>query len=59
VGCPLTLKQGDSFDVFVVGSGERFAGRAKPVRIESRGAPWQRYGFQFLETTNDCILRAT
>jgi DNA-binding response OmpR family regulator len=58
-GCPLTLKQGDPFDVFVVASGERFAGRAKTVRIESRGAPWQRYGFQLLETTNDWILRAT
>jgi DNA-binding response OmpR family regulator len=58
-GCPQTLRHGDSFDVFVVASGERFAGRAKPVRIESRGAPWQRYGFQFLETTNDWILRAT
>ncbi len=57
--CPLSLKQGDSFDVFVVASGERFAGRAKPVRIESRGAPWQRYGFQFTEVTNDWILRAT
>jgi DNA-binding response OmpR family regulator len=58
-GCPLILKQGDLFDVFVVASGERFAGRAKAVRIESRGAPWQRYGFQFTETTNDWILRAT
>jgi CheY-like chemotaxis protein len=57
--CMSTLKQGDHFDVFVVASGERFAGRAKPVRIESRGAPWQRYGFQFVETTNDWILRAT
>jgi DNA-binding response OmpR family regulator len=58
-GCTQTLRSGDPFDVFVVASGERFAGRAKPVRIESRGAPWQRYGFQFLETTNDWILRAT
>jgi DNA-binding response OmpR family regulator len=58
-GCAQTLRHGDSFDVFVVASGERFAGRAKPVRIESRGAPWQRYGFQFIETTNDWILRAT
>lgn len=58
-GCLLALRQGDSFDVFLVASGERFVGRAKPVRIESRGAPWQRYGFQFLETTNDWILRAT
>jgi DNA-binding response OmpR family regulator len=57
--CPETLKQGDIFNVFVVASGERFAGSAKAVRIESRGAPWQRYGFQFTEVTNDWILRAT
>jgi DNA-binding response OmpR family regulator len=57
--CSLNLKQGDPLDVFVVGSSERFAGRAKPVRIESRGAPWQRYGFHFIEVNGDWILRAT
>lgn len=57
--CLESLKQGDLVDVYVVSDGERFAGKAKAVRVESRGAPWQRYGFQLVETTNDWILRAT
>jgi CheY-like chemotaxis protein len=56
-GCLATLNQGDVVDVFVSGGNERFAGRAKAVRCESRGAPWQRYGFQFLETTSEWVLQ--
>src|SRR5208282_5146080 len=58
-GCTATLNQGDVVEVFVVGDGERFAGRAKAVRCEARGAPWQRYGFQFLETTSEWVLQAS
>ncbi|MGD0956841.1 MAG: response regulator [Candidatus Acidiferrales bacterium] len=58
-GCAATLNQGDVVEVFVVGDGERFAGRAKAVRCEARGAPWQRYGFQFLETTSEWVLQAS
>jgi len=58
-GCTATLNQGDVAEVFVVGDGERFAGRAKAVRCEARGAPWQRYGFQFLETTSEWVLQAS
>ena len=58
-GCTATLNQGDMVEVFVVGDGERFAGRAKAVRCEARGAPWQRYGFQFLETTSEWVLQAS
>lgn len=57
-GCTAPLNQGDVVDVFVVADGERFAGRAKAVRCEARGAPWQRYGFQFLETTSEWVLQA-
>ena len=57
--CSVNLKQGDPLEVFVTGASDRFAGRAKPVRMEARGAPWQRYGFQFLEVTSDWIIRAT
>jgi DNA-binding response OmpR family regulator len=58
-GCTAALNQGDVVEVFVVGDGERFAGRAKAVRCEARGAPWQRYGFQFLETTSEWVLQAS
>ena len=58
-GCMASLNQGDVVEVFVSGEAERFAGRAKAVRCESRGAPWQRYGFQFLETTSEWVLQAS
>jgi len=57
--CSASLKQGEPIEVFLVTESERFVGRANAVRIESRGAPWQRYGFQFSENNNDWILRAT
>jgi len=57
--CSASLKHGVSIDVFLVSDAERFVGRAQPVRIESCSAPWQRYGFQFAETTSDWILRST
>jgi response regulator RpfG family c-di-GMP phosphodiesterase len=57
--CLEYLKAGDVVDVYVVSDGERFAGKAETVRVESLGAPWQRYGFQLVEATNDWILRAT
>jgi CheY-like chemotaxis protein len=57
--CSASLKHGMPIEVFLVTDTERYVGTAKPVRIESRGAPWQRYGFQFIETNDDWILRAT
>ncbi|HTZ99454.1 MAG TPA: response regulator [Candidatus Aquilonibacter sp.] len=56
-GCPVSLNHGDVVEVYVSADNERFAGRAKAVRCESPGAPWQRYGFQFLETTSEWVLQ--
>jgi CheY-like chemotaxis protein len=56
--CSASLKHGLPLDIFLVTDTERFVGRAQPVRIESRGAPWQRYGFQFSESNDDWILRS-
>ena len=44
-------------EVFLTGEQERYAGRARVVRRESPGAPWQRYGFHFAETTPEWILQ--
>jgi len=55
--CMATLTKGATVEVFLTSGGqERFAGRAKVVRRESPGSPWQRYGFQFVETTSDWVL---
>jgi len=55
--CPVSLSVGAVVDVFLMGGASRLAGRARAVRVESPGTTWQRYGFQFLETTSDWILR--
>jgi len=56
--CAATLVKGSPVEVFLTVAGhERFAGKAQAVRKESPGSPWQRYGFQFLETTSDWVLQ--
>lgn len=55
--CASTLVKGAPVDVFLTSGGvERHAGRAHVVRKESTGAAWNRYGFQFEETTSDWVL---
>jgi hypothetical protein len=38
-------------EVILSSRGEHYVGRARVVRKESSGTPWQRYGFQFREKT--------
>jgi response regulator RpfG family c-di-GMP phosphodiesterase len=53
----MELVKGRPVEVFLAtGEQERYAGRAQAVRKESPGSPWQRYGFEFLETTADWVL---
>lgn len=55
--CAQPLTQGTILEVFVAGGGkERFAGKARVVRKEAGGAPWQRYGCLFVEKTKDWVL---
>lgn len=58
-GCTASLTKGSRIKVFLTTGGkDRYAGVAKVVRRESTGAPWQRYGFQFEETTSEWVLQA-
>jgi DNA-binding response OmpR family regulator len=53
-----TLVKGAQVNVFLKSGGsERHAGRAHVVRKESTGTAWNRYGFQFDETTSDWVLQ--
>jgi DNA-binding response OmpR family regulator len=55
---PVVLAKETIFDVFLSAAGQdRFAGRVRPVRIESPDTPWQRYGFQFVERSAEWILQ--
>jgi response regulator RpfG family c-di-GMP phosphodiesterase len=55
--CTVPLLKDAVVDVFFTAPNERFAGRARLVRRESAGAPWQQYGFQFTELSNEWFLR--
>jgi len=56
--CTATLVKAAPIEVFLASGGqERYAGRAQVVRKEHTGSAWQRYGFQFLETTSDWVLQ--
>jgi hypothetical protein len=56
--CAAPLLKGTPVDVFLTSGGtERHAGRAHVVRKESTGSAFNRYGFQFDETTSDWVLQ--
>jgi DNA-binding response OmpR family regulator len=55
--CTAAITKGAPVEVFLAGEQDRHVGRAQVVRREAPGAPWQRYGFQFVETTNDWVLQ--
>lgn len=55
---PLALSPDSSFQVFLSASGhDSYVGRARVVRREAPGTPWQRYAFQFTEPTGEWILQ--
>jgi CheY-like chemotaxis protein len=56
-GCTASLVKGALVDVFLAGDPERFAGRVRVVRREAPGAPWQQYGFEFVERTTEWVLQ--
>jgi len=56
--CSVALVKGTPVQVHLTAGGEeRYAGRAQAVRREAPNSPWQRYGFEFLETTSDWVLQ--
>jgi len=57
--CALTLVKDSLLEVFLAGEKERYVGRARVVRKDAPGAPWQRYGFHFEETTAEWVLQKT
>ncbi len=55
--CEKALVKGSVFEVFLLRETAYYAGRARVVRKESGSAPWQRYGFQFEETTTEWVMQ--
>jgi len=55
--CERPLVKGTVFQIFLLRDTARYVGRARVVRKESGSAPWQRYGFQFEETTSEWVMQ--
>jgi CheY-like chemotaxis protein len=56
--CTVTMVKGTHVDVFLSSGGaQRHAGRAQVMRKESTGSAFNRFGFQFVETTSDWVLQ--
>jgi DNA-binding response OmpR family regulator len=55
--CSQSLTKDGVVEVFLTGGSERLVGKARVVRKEAPGAPWQRYGFQFVEKTLEWVLQ--
>jgi hypothetical protein len=47
--CMSSLVKGSIVEVILSSRGEHYVGQARVVRKESSDAPWQRYGFQFVD----------
>ena len=55
--CTTPLVRDDIVDVFLSGHDERYVGKARVARKEVSSAPWQNYGFQFIEKTQEWLLQ--
>jgi DNA-binding response OmpR family regulator len=57
--CNLTIALGKDaiLELFISSAGQdRYVGKVRSARIEAPDTPWQRYGFQFVERSNEWIL---
>lgn len=55
--CIASLVHGAMVEVFLSSGTGCFVGKAQVVRQEAPGAPWQRYGFQFVEKNSEWVLQ--
>ena len=55
--CSALLIKDTVMDIYLEGVSERYVGKARVVRKEDAGAPWQKYGFEFVEKTEDWLLQ--
>src|ERR1700739_4225562 len=54
--CPLMLPVGTVVGIHLGTGMDTFVGRASVVRKESPHTPWQRYAFQFIESTREWVM---
>jgi CheY-like chemotaxis protein len=55
--CATPLLKDDVVEVYLSAQEERYVGKARVARKEVSAAPWQNYGFQFIEKTEDWLLQ--
>jgi len=56
---PVVLAPDSTVEVFLSSAGQdRYVARARAVRGDALNTPWQRYGFQFTESSAEWVLQA-
>lgn len=55
--CTTPLVKDAVVEVYLSGHEERYVGKARVARKEVSSAPWQNYGFQFIEKTEAWVLQ--
>jgi CheY-like chemotaxis protein len=55
--CSAHLDVGSAVQVYLLSSGEKFAGKARVTRTENDHKPHPRYGFRFVDKTDDWVLK--
>jgi len=55
--CMTPLLKDTVVEVYLSGQAERYVGKARVARKEVSSVPWQNYGFQFVEKTEDWVLQ--
>ena len=55
--CAAPLKEGGIVEVFLIATGQPFAGKARVARVQSPGTTSQQYAFQFIGDPADWVFR--
>jgi DNA-binding response OmpR family regulator len=56
-GCSVKLEPGAIVEVFLLGGGEQYVGKARVVRSESNETSYPRYAFRFTEKSGQWVLQ--
>lgn len=54
--CSVAILQGSTIEVYLVGTGEEYVGKAKIIRSEWKETPYPRYGCRFTEKAGHWVL---
>jgi DNA-binding response OmpR family regulator len=56
-GCTAVLAADSTIEVYLIGGGTKFVGKARVIRAEGNDTPYPRYAFRFIQKVGDWILQ--